>query len=89
MRWCCAIFEGLVEFQGQRGLSAIVANIEGDRFVLQGRAVDAGVQHGHTDVLVSVVEQQVIFHCPGCGVDLLKFYAKVLGTLRREDLVLR
>ena len=86
MSWCCPIFEGLAAFAGQRGLSVIVAKFVEDRFVLQSRAVDAGVILEFTDVPVTVAEEQVIFHCPGCGVSLADFYAGELEHLRREDL---
>ena len=89
MKWCCAIFEGFMSSQGERGLSVIVANIGVDRFMLQGRAVDAGVQPGNAGVMMTIEEQQVIFHCPGCGVNLLKYYAKDIEALRRDDLALR
>lgn len=89
MKWCCPIFEFLADGAGQRGLSVIVATIGSDSFLLQGRAVDAGREVGHTDEIVTVAEQQAIFYCPGCGTPLSQFYADSLDALRREDLCLR
>ena len=90
MKWCCPIFEGLASFAGERGLSLIVARIITDRFLLQSRAVDAGVDLGvSTPVPVTIAQQQAIFYCPGCGVPLAEFYQSDIETLRREDLVVR
>lgn len=89
MKWCCAAFEGLSDSAGHRGLSVIVGTLVGDRFILQARAVDAGSELGSVGVPVTVAEQQVIFFCPGCGVDLAQFYAHSRDAMRREELVLR
>lgn len=87
MKWCCPIFEGFVAFAGQGGLSVVVVKMEGtDCFMLQARGVDADVEPGNTAFKLYIVEQQAIFHCPGCGVRLDRYYKKSLDSLRRDDL---
>lgn len=87
MNWCCSIFEALVGNRGLRGLSVVVCTIVHDRFVLQARGVDDGAQlPADLQVAVTVAEQQVIFFCPGCGVELESHYRGRTEELRDEPL---
>jgi hypothetical protein len=87
MKFCCYIFESFAECAGEAGLSIVVVTIAGrDSFVLQGRAVDAGTDVGYTQTKITVLTQQTIFRCPGCGVRLHRFYRRSMEELRREDL---
>ncbi|GIF57433.1 hypothetical protein Air01nite_35280 [Asanoa iriomotensis] len=54
--------------------------------MLQARAVDAGTQMPNVPIKIYTMTQQAIFHCPGCGVRLDKYYKKSTEQLRREDL---
>jgi hypothetical protein len=87
MKWCCSIFEDLVDCAGERGLAIIVATLKDDRFLLQFRAVEVGHALGYNEVPVAVEGHRVIFFCPGCGVNLAKFYKKSMDALRRQDLL--
>lgn len=88
VRWCCYIFQDLTETAGERGLSVIVANIgDGPSFLLQSRAVDHDQHLGNTDgLVVTVAAQQAIFCCPGCGVQLHRFYSASIEKLRKQHL---
>lgn len=87
MKWCCPIFEGLASFAGEGGISIVVITIDGqDSFMLQARAVDAGVDVGYTKFKLYTGVQQAIFHCPGCGSKLREYYKDSLDLLRRDDL---
>lgn len=88
MKWCCEIFEGLAASQGQRGLSVVVVSSDsGSAFMLQSRAIDS--EATLTDVIsvpITVAEEQAIFFCPGCGVELARHYADEIPSLTRNDL---
>ena len=90
MNHCCHIFEDLCSNAGRRGLSVIVASAIGDGFLLQCRAIDSGEDPtlivSQPDVPLTITEQLAIFHCPGCGTTLSKYYRKHLDDLRRDDL---
>ncbi|WP_203703636.1 hypothetical protein [Asanoa iriomotensis] len=64
----------------------VVALGDQDSFMLQARAVDAGTQMPNVPIKIYTMTQQAIFHCPGCGVRLDKYYKKSTEQLRREDL---
>ncbi len=58
-----------------------------DTFVLQSRAVDAGAKLPNVPIKITLLTEQAIFSCPGCGVRLDKYYKKSIEQLRREDLI--
>ena len=87
LKWCCYIFEDLFATAGEAGLAIIVVTLaDEDSFVLQGRAVDVGTRIPNVPIKIARMTQQAIFHCPGCGVRLHKFYKRWMDQLRREDL---
>lgn len=93
MTWCCEIFEGLSAGQGLRGISVIAATLGSKHsFLLQMRSVDSGIEDdipGIRTIPVTLVGQQTIFFCPGCGTKLETFYDEEIQSLLREDLLIR
>lgn len=91
MKWCCSIFQDFAGNAGKSGMSIFLGRVVNDRFILETRAVDFGTAPAEylsgSPVPVAVREHRVIFHCPGCGVRLEKFYSRNLEALRRDDLL--
>jgi len=75
---------------GQRGLSVFAGRspVGQSEFVLQSRAVDAGVRvRTEPEAPVSIVTEARIQFCPWCGARLLDWYKKDLTDLERLDLI--
>lgn len=88
MRWCCKAFQGWFEESGKRGLGVFVStqNDSEPAFILQHRALDAGIPPPRTDFALSLVSDVHIHFCPWCGANLRKCYRNNLRDLDHSDL---
>ena len=95
MNWCCPAFEGWHQESGKRGLGVFVDDSGyGDVkpiFVLQFRAVDAGINLpaigiSDSQTLVSTVVDVAIQYCPWCGRRLSKWYKKDWPRMAKPEL---
>lgn len=92
MKFCCGTFEDYIEMAGEGGVSVVLASLAGNmRFFLQSRAFAAGVSVDIpvTDARMVLSTEEVIHFCPGCGANLLDFYANRLMELQRQDLLMK
>lgn len=80
VRWCCLAFEGWHAEGGRRGVAVLVRPDETQRrsvFILQHRAVDAGMEESvQADSPLDLISDIEIQFCPWCGVRLRKWYSE-------------
>lgn len=81
VRACCSFFGGLLECQGQAGLSIVPVRIPriGDGFRLEFHARDQVETEPlplPDGVRLVIGVQQFIKYCPFCGTKLARFYRK-------------
>ena len=88
MKWCCMGFQGQFEEAGSRGSAVFVSMQEPLRpvFILQFRAVEMDAIVHNTQTRISLVTDVQIQFCPWCGVNLIKWYGKVLKELDKSEL---
>lgn len=78
VRYCCGMFQDLVESAGERGHAVVV--LDGGKhsrhaFLLQSRATDAAQPFTEvTTYPVALVATMAISYCPCCGTELKRFY---------------
>jgi hypothetical protein len=88
MKFCCAQFEGMCGFVGERGFGIVPYKDEGtQRFILQHRALDPQANIPVTNTPLSTIGEVHLLFCPWCGVRLSDFY-KSHPPLDRSDLKL-
>jgi hypothetical protein len=79
--YCCSQFEGLHGDAGLDGLAIFCRTSDAGRvFVMQAKSTGLRPSYEFG------IHEVVIRHCPGCGVNLLKWYVKDLESLTRDDL---
>lgn len=89
MKYCCAMFQDLLESVGKRGLSVVVidSSQKSERYVflLQARATDADQPFmAVTAYPVTTIMTMGIAYCPACGQDLCRFYAHTILPVHPE-----
>jgi len=80
MKYCCGMFQVLLEGCGKRGLSVVVLDAYTSKkryvFLLQARITDAEQPFTEVTPYPIALETTVgISYCPHCGKDLARFYA--------------
>ncbi len=86
MKFCCGFFEGMFTNAGRSGFAIFArSNPRGPTFVLQTRSfsIVETVPAEHSGLLA---EEGYIGYCPGCGVELTRYYRKRISDLLRDDL---
>jgi hypothetical protein len=81
MKYCCSMFQDLLELAGRRGQSVVVIDGGVTRkryaFLFQARATDADQPCTEvTTYPVATVMTMEIEYCPCCGKNLDRFYAR-------------
>ena len=85
MRFCCAQFEGICGFAGERGFGIVPYRNEGiQHFILQHRALDARANPSFVSTPLSLVSELHLVFCPWCGVRLKDFYGDAAPASRSE-----
>lgn len=72
VRFCCHGFQALAENPGRPGVSILARIGDRERFILQSRGVDIGLEPRalECDFKINIISEFVVCYCPFCGEEL-------------------